>query len=166
MSSIAESAAGLTAFPCASSSNRCAISFGVLTPSPYFTELSIATLVMRRKVFECTFVCGRPSASIFCHTRRIAMRSRMRFVAVLSLRTIISDRGVVHAQRHPGMHELQHAAARHLIDLQHGERIVERQLFLVDEIVERDENRDLDQARRRERLVAAQRQPLAGVEVR
>ena len=43
----------------------------MLTPSPYFTELSIATLVIRRKVFECTFVCGRPSDSIFCHTRRI-----------------------------------------------------------------------------------------------
>ncbi len=48
MSSIAESAGGFTALPSARSANRCAISFGVLTPSPYLTELSIATLVSRR----------------------------------------------------------------------------------------------------------------------
>src|SRR5215831_1132335 len=48
ISSMAESAAGLTALLAASSSNSRPISAGVLTPSPYFTELSIATLVRRR----------------------------------------------------------------------------------------------------------------------
>ncbi len=85
-----ESAAGFTACPRASSSKRRAISLGVVTPSPYLTEESIATLVSRRKVFEWTFECGRPSASIFSQTRRIAMRSSSRFVAVLSLIVDIS----------------------------------------------------------------------------
>ena len=82
---MAESAAGLTALPRAMSSKRCAISFGVVTPSPYFTELSIATLEFRRNDFEWTFVCGSPSFSILSQTRRMMMRSRSRLVAVLSL---------------------------------------------------------------------------------
>ena len=67
---IAESAAGSPAFPIASSSNRRAISFAWSRP-PYFTELSMATLELRRKLFECTRVCFNPRESLFAHTRRM-----------------------------------------------------------------------------------------------
>jgi hypothetical protein len=56
MSSIAESAEGFTARPFARSSNSFAISLGVVTPSPYFTELSIATLEFLRNDLEWTRV--------------------------------------------------------------------------------------------------------------
>ena len=90
ISSIAESALGVTALPVAINSNSRAISLGVVTPSPYLTELSTATLAIRKKTFECTFVCGSPSASIFCHTRRMTTLSNSRLVAVLSLRMLIN----------------------------------------------------------------------------
>lgn len=90
IATIVESAMGLTARPCASSSNSRAISLGVVTPRPYFKLLSIATLVKRWKLREWTFVCGSPSASILSHTRRIATRSSSRFVAVLSLMAVMS----------------------------------------------------------------------------
>src|SRR5919197_1500495 len=99
MSSIAESAFALTALPFAISSKMRAISLGVVTPRPYLVELSTATLAIRRKTLECTFVCGRPSAS------------------------------------------------------------------LLGQIIDRHENCDFDQARRRECLVASQREPLAGIEI-
>src|SRR6266516_3919077 len=121
MSSIVESEAGFTALPCAMSSKRCAISLGVVTPSPYFTELSIATLELRRKLFECTRVCWRPSESIFAHRR--------------------------------------------LIDLEHSERIVERELTFRHQVVYRHQYRDLDQAGGRKCLIASSADARAALEI-
>ena len=98
MSSIVESASGITALPARHQLEQRAISFGVVTPRPYFTELSMATLELRRKLFECTFVCFRPSDSILSQTRRMMIRSRSRLVAVLSLIVDHEPCGVVHGE--------------------------------------------------------------------
>ena len=45
----------------------------------------------------------------------------------------MSDAASCTLSDHPRMHELQHAASRHLVDLQHRQRIVERQLLLLGE---------------------------------
>ena len=66
------------------------VSFGVVDPSPYFRELSTATLVLARNTLPYTFVLCRPSDSIVSQTRRTAMRSSSRLVAVLSLSVVIS----------------------------------------------------------------------------
>jgi len=76
------------------------------------------------------------------------------------------DGGVAHAQRRPGMHELENATPGNLIDLQNRERVIERKLLLLDLVIKRYENRNLDQAGRRKRFVATQREPLARIEIR
>src|SRR6476659_2121395 len=124
MSSIALSAFGLTALPSASRAKRRDISFGVVTPSPYFTELSIATLAMRRYTLECTFVCGRPSFSIFSHaTNHDAVEEEVRRRVVARHRH--EPRRVAHRQVRAVVHELQVPGARHLVDGEQRERIVE-----------------------------------------
>src|SRR5262249_3812903 len=53
---------------------------------------------------------------------------------------------------------LKNPGTTHLVDRKEGELIVERQLLLLDEVEDRDEDRDLDQTRRGERLVTAERE--------
>jgi len=72
---------------------------------------------------------------------------------------------VADSERHPGMHVLQHSGSRHLVDLEQRQRIIERDHRFLGQIVQRDEDGDLDQARRRESLVPSHRQALARVEV-
>ena len=62
---------------------------------------------------------------------------------------------VTHGENRSVVQILNDSRARHLIDFQNRDRIVERELSLCDEIVNRYKDRNLDETRRRKFLVAA-----------
>ena len=85
-------------------------------------------------------------------------------------RRVVADRGheprrVVDGEHRPVVKELNDPRAGHLIDLEHSQRIVERELALRHEIVHRHQNRDLDQAGGGKGLVSTPVDARASLEV-
>jgi len=71
----------------------------------------------------------------------------------------------VHREHRAVVQKLYDARARDLIDLEHGQRVVERQLALGHQVVNGDQYRHFDQARGRERFVTAAADAGAGLEI-
>jgi hypothetical protein len=83
---------------------------------------------------------------------------------------VVADGGhepgrVMHGENGPIVEKLDHPRARDLIDLEYGQRIVQRELSLRHQIVNGGENRDLDETGSRKCLIAAPVYAGAGLQI-